>query len=88
MVDGIMKQIIETKEGRRAFPPFPVVLVTMPGKPPNIITAAFLALCLEYRVLNVEALSQDLFNSPADVCCLTGEKVVGKYVATHSMYLW
>ena len=37
-----MKQIIEVKEGRRTFPPFPLVLVTMAGKPPNILTAALM----------------------------------------------
>ncbi len=35
-----MKQLIEIKDGRRLFPPFPLVLVTIPGKPPNILTAA------------------------------------------------
>lgn len=35
-----MKQLVDVREGLRAFPPFPVVLVTMPGRPPNILTAA------------------------------------------------
>ncbi len=37
-----MKQVIDEKEGRRAFPPFPLALVTIPGSPPNIITAALI----------------------------------------------
>lgn len=35
-----MKQIIDINEGRGLFPPFPLVLVTIPGKRPNIMTAA------------------------------------------------
>ncbi len=37
-----MKQIIDEKEGRRAFPQFPLALVTIPGKTPNILTAALM----------------------------------------------
>lgn len=37
-----MKQVIDNKEGRRAFPSFPLTLVTIPGTPPNIITAALM----------------------------------------------
>ncbi len=38
----IMKQIVEDKEGMRAFPQFPLALVTMPGQPPNIIVVALI----------------------------------------------
>jgi flavin reductase (DIM6/NTAB) family NADH-FMN oxidoreductase RutF len=38
----IMKEIIEAKEGLRAFPQFPLALVTMPGQPPNIIVVALI----------------------------------------------
>ena len=37
-----MKQVIDEKEGRKAFPPYPLALVTIPGSPPNIITAALI----------------------------------------------
>ncbi|MFW9830389.1 MAG: flavin reductase family protein [Candidatus Thorarchaeota archaeon] len=38
----MMKEVIDEKEGRRAFPPFPLALITIPGNPPNIITAALI----------------------------------------------
>ncbi len=50
----------------------------------NIVGAAFPALHLDYRMLDIELLPEYLLHSLANVSGLTGEEVIGKYVAALS----
>ena len=53
----------------------------------HIISAAFLTLHLQCRMLDMKSLPKHIFNSLAYISCLTDSKVVDKDMTAHGVYL-